>query len=275
MLFLPLNPEKAVLINKRLVIAILFKNCLKTVQIIKIMKFSLIIHTLNEIQGCKIIIPRIDRSLFDEIIVVDGGSTDGTLEYLQEQNLKIVHQTQKYSRFEITFLKRNLTDAYLLGVKHSRNDYVIMPFTPDVNMTPEKLPDLINKVKEGYEMVIVSRYKDGAKSYDDTLISGFGNWLFTTSVNLLFGGKFTDLLGGFRCWNKHLIKKFDINIRIAIHTQLAIGCIRNNIPYAEIGADEPKRIGGISQLNPLINGSWEVITIVEAFFNRTKYKIKK
>ena len=53
-------------------------------------------------------------------------------------------------------------------------------------MTPEKLPDLIKKMEEGNEMVIVSRYKDGAKSYDDTLISGFGNWMFTKLVNIFF-----------------------------------------------------------------------------------------
>ena len=239
------------------------------------MKFSLVIHTLNEIEGCKIIIPRINKDLFDEIIVIDGGSTDGTIDFLKSHNLKIVHQNKKYSKFEITFLKKNLTDAYLLGIEHSRNDYVVMPFTPDVNMIPGELPNLLEKVREGYEMVIVSRYKDGAKSHDDTLISGFGNWMFTKLVNIFFGGKFTDLLGGFRCWNKNLLEKFNINIRISIHTQLAIGCIRNNVPYAEIGADEPKRIGGVSQLNPIINGLWEIFTIADAIFNRNKYKIKK
>lgn len=238
------------------------------------MKFSLVILTLNEIEGCKIIIPRINKELFDEIIVIDGGSTDGTIDFLKSHNLKVIHQNKKYTRFEITFLKKNLTDAFQLGIEHSKNDYIIMPFTPDVNMTPEELPNLIKKVKEGYEMVIVSRYKDGAKSQDDTLITGFGNWMFTKLVNIFFGGKFTDLLGGYRCWNKNLLKKFNISIRISILTQLAIGCIRNNIPYAEIGADEPKRIGGVAQVNPLINGLWEVITIVEAIFNQNKYKIK-
>ncbi len=238
------------------------------------MKISLVIHALNEIQGCKEVIPRIDKNLFDEIIVVDGGSTDGTIEFLEKNNIKIIHQNKKYSKFEITFLKKNLTDAYLLGVEHSRNDYIVMPFTPDMNMIPEKLPELINKVKEGYEMVIVSRYKDGAKSYDDNYVTGFGNWLFTSLVNIFFGGKFTDLLGGYRCWNKTLLKRFNIKPRISVHTQLAIGCIRNKIPYTEIGGDEPARLGGVSQLNPLINGSWEVITILEAIFNRNKYKIK-
>ena len=238
------------------------------------MKFSLVIFCLNEIQGCRIIIPRIQRSLFDEILAIDGGSTDGTIEYLEEQNIKVIHQNKSYTKFEKTFMKQNLNDAYSLGIEHSKNDYLVMPFTPDVNMIPEKLPELLNKVREGNEMVIVSRYKDTAKSEDDTLISGFGNWMFTKSVSILFGGNITDLMGRYRCWNKNLVKKFNIKITSAIHTQLAIGCIRNDIPIAEISGDEPKRIGGTSQLNPLINGSWEVIIIINALLNRSLYKIK-
>ena len=71
-------------------------------------------------------------------------------------------------------------------------------------MIPELLPNLINKAKEGHDLVCVSRYKDGAVSHDDTLISGFGNWLFTKLVNILFGGKFTDVLGGYKCVKKNL-----------------------------------------------------------------------
>tara|TARA_B110000971_G_C19900488_1_gene449701 strand:+ start:108 stop:335 length:228 start_codon:yes stop_codon:yes gene_type:complete len=69
--------------------------------------------------------------------------------------------------------------------------------------------------------------------------------------------------------NQKLIKK---NLTDAY--RLGIKHSRNNIPYAELSGDEPKRIGGTSQLNPLINGSWEVFTIVEAIFRRSLYKIK-
>lgn len=46
-------------------------------------------------------------------------------------------------------------------------------------------------MKEDYDMVIVSRYLDGAKSEDDDVITAFGNWLFTKTVNFLRGGHYT------------------------------------------------------------------------------------
>ena len=44
------------------------------------MKVSLLAMTLNEINGMKAIMPKIRRDWVDQIIVVDGGSTDGTVE---------------------------------------------------------------------------------------------------------------------------------------------------------------------------------------------------
>ena len=51
---------------------------------------------------------------------------------------------------------------------------------------PELLGDLISELDKNYEMVIVSRYKDNAKSYDDDLITSFGNWLFRFLINLFY-----------------------------------------------------------------------------------------
>ena len=48
------------------------------------MKVRIILATLNEIDGMKLIMPRIQREWYDQLIVIDGGSTDGTLEYCRD-----------------------------------------------------------------------------------------------------------------------------------------------------------------------------------------------
>ena len=50
-----------------------------------VMKFTLVLMTLNEIQGCKKIIPRINKSLFSQLLAIDGGSQDGTIEYQRSE----------------------------------------------------------------------------------------------------------------------------------------------------------------------------------------------
>ena len=64
------------------------------------MTFSLVVLTLNEIIGCKLIIPRIDKSLFKELICIDGGSDDGTIEYLEKEGFKVIVQDKKYNKFK-------------------------------------------------------------------------------------------------------------------------------------------------------------------------------
>ncbi|MEE9543748.1 MAG: hypothetical protein V3V95_08195, partial [Thermodesulfobacteriota bacterium] len=45
------------------------------------LKITILILTLNEIDGMKEIMPRIKEEWYDQLIVVDGGSTDGTIEW--------------------------------------------------------------------------------------------------------------------------------------------------------------------------------------------------
>ena len=124
-------------------------------------KITLVIPTLNEIEGLKITIPRIDQSLFEEILVIDASSTDGTVEYIQNiKNIKLV--TQKSS---------GLTGAMIEAINLVKTNYVI-EFSPDNNCTPEELADIVTKIKEGYDIVVVSRYLGDAISEDDTFITG-------------------------------------------------------------------------------------------------------
>ena len=125
------------------------------------MQVSLLVMTLNEIDGMQHIMPRINKNWVDQIIVIDGGSTDGTIEWAREKGYEVYIQKQKGFRH-----------AYVEALPLIKGD-IILTFSPDGNSIPELIPKIINKMKEGFDMVIASRYFGEAKSEDDDIITGF------------------------------------------------------------------------------------------------------
>ena len=112
--------------------------------------------------------------------------------------------------------------------------------------------------------MIVSRYKDDAKSEDDDFITAFGNWLFTRTVNILHGGRFTDVMVIFRAFRKQTIYDLELHRDEAYRTpERLFGCVLSweplqsvraakcKLKIAEIPGDEPARIGGERKLQIL------------------------
>lgn len=209
------------------------------------MNVSLFIPTLNERLGMEQIMPRVNTMLFSQILVSDYNSTDGTADYAQSLGYDVYHQKQRGIRF-----------AYVEAWPQIVGDYVIT-FSPDGNCPPEDLPRLIAKAHEGFDMVIASRYLPPAKSDDDGLITGFGNWWFTKTVNALHGGSFTDAMTIFRIYRTKLFYELGINhdnpyqlperlfsTRMGIEPLLSLRAARAKCRIAEISSDEPKRIAG-------------------------------
>lgn len=223
------------------------------------MKTTLFIPVLNEIEGMKVVFPRIKREWVDEVLVVDGGSADGSLEYAQELDFTTLRQCS-----------RGLLGAYLEGIEAAQGD-VIIPFSPDGNSIPERIPDLIRKMQEGYDMVIASRYCDGAKSEDDTLATRLGNGLFTKMINLFFGARYTDTLVMFRAWRKEIYENLERAPTIAgLEPHLAIECAKRKLKVAEIPGDEPKRIYGRRKTNPF-PAAWAILVLIlQEFFTKRK-----
>ena len=57
---------------------------------------TLLLPTFNEIDGLKLIFPKVDLTLFDDVLIVDGGSTtDGTVEFAIKNNIRIMSQLGK------------------------------------------------------------------------------------------------------------------------------------------------------------------------------------
>lgn len=197
------------------------------------MRVTLFIPTLNEVEGVKAIMPRIKREWVDEVLIIDGHSTDGTVEWLEQNGYKVIPQR-----------KPGLLNAWWQGFEMATGD-VIIPFSPDNNSVPEVIPRLIEKIGEGYDIVIASRYMKGAKNEDDTLVTWFGNRLFTGMINRLFGGSYTDAMGMYKAFRKSLIHdlRLDDSKDEIFEILLAARAAKRGLRVTEIPGDEPKRIG--------------------------------
>jgi len=228
------------------------------------MKVTLLIPTLNEIDGMKAIMPKIKKEWYDQLLIIDGQSTDGTVEYAKKQGYEVVVQK-----------KKGMRNAYMEVLPFVKGD-VILTFSPDGNSIPELIPDCIQKLKEGnYDMVIVSRYAQDAKSYDDDAITAFGNKMFTTFINLFHGGKYTDAMVIYRAYRKSLIEELDLNkdssyeleeklfrTNISIEPLLSIRAAKRKLKVADIPGDEPAREGGERKLQVL---RWGAAYMFEVF----------
>ena len=206
-------------------------------------KTTLRVPALNEISGMRRILPRVRRQWVDQILVLDGGSTDGTVEYAIEHGWEVYRQKQIGIRL-----------GYIEAYEHVTGD-IVVTFSPDGNSIPELLPDVIETMKRGdCDMLIVSRYLAGARSYDDTWLTRLGNFGFTWLINLLFGGAYSDALVLFRAWRRQIPRELGLTeVRSAMwerwigrfiswEPQLSIRVAQRRLKVIEIPGDEPRRV---------------------------------
>ena len=209
---------------------------------------TLFMPVLNEIDGLRAVLPQISKDWFTQILMVDGGSRDGSVEFAREHGVEVYVQKRRGIRF-----------AYIEAWPLVRGD-VVITFSPDGNCPPEALPVLAKAVANGSDMVIASRYLGPAKSDDDDVMTGFGNWMFTTLINVLHGGRYTDAMGIYRGYKTALFSQLDLDkddsykteklcgTTIGIEPLLSVRCAKKRLKVSEIPVSEPARIGGERKL---------------------------
>lgn len=222
------------------------------------MRSTLLIPTLNELDALRVILPQIQEGLVDELLFVDGGSTDGTVDFLRSQGCRVHHQVQ-----------RGYGSAMREGVELAQGE-IIVEFPADGSSLASAVPELVARVEEGWDLVIASRYLGSARSEDDDRVTALGNWLFTRLVNLLFGTRYTDVLVGFRAYRKSRFLELAMDQRgLSWPCQSSIRFARAGMRVTEVPADEPARIGGVRKMSPLGTG-WEVLTLIGREFLASK-----
>lgn len=223
------------------------------------MKTTLVVPTLNEINNFKIMMPKIKPEWCEQVIILDGKSDDGTIEYATRMGYEVFVQKEE-----------GLWNAYreLFQSGMIKGD-IVVTFSPDGNSIPEGIPVLIDAIKLlGNDIVIASRYACGAKSYDDSKLTRFGNWMFTALVNVLCRGKYTDALVMFRAYRVEVAEQLGFTDGVPkVHkwasklsslasweSPMAIRAVKAGLNVAEIPVDEPANLTAVRRENWIKHG---------------------
>ncbi|KAJ9582637.1 hypothetical protein L9F63_023015 [Diploptera punctata] len=216
-------------------------------------KYSILLPTYNEHDNLPIIIWLIvnymDKSGYDyEVIVIDDGSPDGTLE-VAEQLQKIYGEDKIVLRPRAK--KLGLGTAYVHGIKHATGNF-IMIMDADLSHHPKFIPEFIKKQKSGnYDVVSGTRYigTGGVYGWDfkRKLVSRGANYL--TQLMLRPGA--SDLTGSFRLYKKDVLQKLTeacISKGYVFQMEMIIRARQFNYTIGEVPITFVDRVYGESKL---------------------------
>lgn len=230
------------------------------------MKVSVIVPTLNEVGNIENVLSNIAKQNVDEILVVDGHSHDGTVELVRKLGYRLILQEG-----------RGLGKAIIAGIK-ATNGQLIIIVDADGSHDPKYIPELVNKIDEGYDVVVGSRYISGPKvrnlffpnkmssSYDDTFIRAVGNRFFTYLCRKLYRLDVQDVLMGFKAFRRVIFEKVLLSEGgQQFDAEILIKAKKAGFRIGQIPVVEHRRHSGKSKLSVPYHGFKVLCVIIQEF----------
>lgn len=189
------------------------------------MRFLVIIPAFNEALKIKEVISDLRNVGLNDILVIDDGSKDDTFRIAESLGIKTLrHQV---NRGQGAAIKTGMVLAL-------REDYeAIVFFDADGQMSAQEIRNFIDKLKEGYEVVLGSR--NLGRVIDMPLIKKITKKLALIFTVVISGLKLTDTHNGFQAWRTSALKKINLRQdRFAYASELLNEISRLNLKYIEI-----------------------------------------
>lgn len=200
------------------------------------MRVSLCLVVWNELEGCRRDVPRLPRDGFDEVYAIDGGSTDGTVEYLESQGIAVHRQPRP-----------GLNAAYVHANRVSTCDAVVA-FLPKGTTPVEDLLKFRPLFDAGNALVVASRQVPGAVNEEDASLWRPRKWLVAalgTTAALVWrreGYRIRDVLHGFKGWTRGAFDRMDVlETGLSVDLEMVVRSYRLRLKRAEFPTSERAR----------------------------------
>lgn len=127
------------------------------------MKIELCLLVWNELDGCENDVPQIPN-IFDRIYAIDGGSTDGTINFLTSKGIQVITQQRK-----------TYNGAYLDALENFAGDGLVF-FHPKGTINVESLLTMKQLIDEGFDFVLASRLLKESRNEEDQRLLRTRKW---------------------------------------------------------------------------------------------------
>jgi glycosyltransferase involved in cell wall biosynthesis len=213
---------------------------------------SVVIPALNEQENVAWVLERMP-SIVDEVVLVDGHSTDRTVEVARGARPDIVVVTQHC---------HGKGDAMRVGLAMATSDLIVM-IDADGSMEPAEIHRFVTPLMNGYDVVKGSRFLPGGGSTDLTRVRKAGNLALVRLINAMFFVRMTDLCYGFCSVRRDCLPALSLSAHgFEIETELAVHALKADLRIAEVPSMELPRRCGTSNLRAIRDGKRVLRTLV-------------
>jgi glycosyltransferase involved in cell wall biosynthesis len=219
---------------------------------------SIVIPAKNEGLNLPHVFAGLERGSY-EVILVDGGSTDDTVEVARElwPDIIIIGQTRK-----------GKGNALACGFEEATGDFIVM-LDADGSTDPAEIPLFINALMDGADFAKGSRFLPGAGSSDISRLRQYGNYWLNKVVNILYGTQYTDLCYGYNAFRRECLAVIDLDggkidetdecgmlwgDGFEVETLINVRIAKAGLRVAEVPSYERSRYFGTSNLNAFSDG---------------------
>ena len=226
-------------------------------------KVLIVIPAYNEEANIEHVVRELEEKYpqFDYIVVNDG-SRDRTAAICREQGFSLLDLP----------VNLGLAGCFQAGMKYAYYkgyEYAIQ-FDGDGQHRPEYIKSMKEKMDEGYEIVIGSRFVTEKKSWSMRML---GSRLIGTAIWLTTGAKIKDPTSGMRLFSRKMIGEFAWNLNYGPEPDTVSFLIRQGAKIAEVQVTIDDRTAGESYLKPLTAASYMVrmllsILVIQNFRKR-------